>query len=481
MGATVIYGPPGTGKTTKLVEQVNLLIQSGVNPNTICFLSFTRAAAREMAKRVDNENVNISTIHSLAYKVSNLNKNQLMDKSNYLQFAKLTGFVINGSNPEDQGNLTVGDQFLALYSLHENLLLDDSKRTFSLHGTNGSPKEFKFFVKKIKEFKEAYGVVDFIDMLKLALKLPPPGFDYFFIDEAQDLSPLQWCLINHWSSGCKYMFVAGDDDQAIYVWGGADPNGMNKFANKHNAKTVILNQSYRVPKSIHELANNVISNIKCRIEKEYLPKGHEGKIRKFDSPFLLPVPRHGEDILFLYRNHSLRQEFEQILIDNYVPYVVDSGKPGYFQSQLIRAVRLVIKIRENYQKPTFQPLTQTQQRLLSKFFPGHIKSIQKNDFDFTLNKHWTKYIIGPFEQIEYVKQIEKKMLLHAVPTIHLSTIHGSKGREAERVVLLNGLGGRSMDSHTINPDSEIRNFYVAITRSKNILDIVYGQNSLQYF
>ncbi len=71
------------------------------------------------------------------------------------------------------------------------------------------------------------------------------------------------------------MYVAGDDDQAIYRWAGAD---VDKFI-KLEGKSTVLDQSYRVPITVHELANKLNLRIKDRIKKEFKPRTETGEIR----------------------------------------------------------------------------------------------------------------------------------------------------------------------------------------------------------
>lgn len=481
MEVEVIYGPPGTGKTSELLKRIRGLCDSGVVESDICFISFTKAAAKEMADRAGLSKANISTIHSLAYRTLSLSKDQIIGREELKQFTKITGFEFTGANPEEQEFIGVGDFYLSLYSLYRNLLHEHPKQTFNISSREGSLKEFEFFVRKYDEFKAAFGVFDFTDMLREALGDDAPDFEYIFIDEAQDLSPLQWKLVEHWTRWVPNVCIAGDDDQALYKWGGADPAGMFNFARKYGANSIVLGQSYRVPSEVHKLATGVVTNIRNRVDKKYLPKSESGVVRKFDSAFTLPIPKHGDDILFLYRNHSLREDFEQILIDNGLPYVIDSGKPGYFHSPLARAVRLFKTAIRDFERVGRVLMRGNEENLLSRFCPGYKNHIQEGDFSFVSGRSWVKFLIGPIEQTRYLEQVDADNNLFVKPTIHMSTIHGSKGREAERVVLLNALGGRSLDTFMTDPDSEIRNFYVGITRSKNILDIVYGQNALNYF
>ena len=103
-----------------------------------------------------------------------------------------------------------------------------------------------------------------------------PNFDVIFVDEAQDLSLIQWAMINkiEKDTGCD-VWVAGDDDQAIFGWAGAD---VDSFIN-YDAKEIPLTKSERVPSIIQEIALNVINRIQeNRIDKEYFPKSETGQI-----------------------------------------------------------------------------------------------------------------------------------------------------------------------------------------------------------
>ena len=485
MHTEVIYGPPGTGKTSELLQRIKQN-HDNKSPKSMCFVSFTRAAAKEMAHRAGLDDINISTIHSLAFRSLGLSRSQVMNRPEYKMFERMTGFEITGSNPEEQTTLGIGDVYLALYSLHKALLHQDPVHTYNNSSREGSPREFRFFVKKYEEFKRAYGKFDFTDMLTEALTSPKaekPDFDVWYIDEAQDLSPLQWALIDFWCRGAQSVTVAGDDDQSIYVWGGADPQGMYTFEDKYKANKTILGQSFRIPERVHRVAEGVVANIKNRVKKQYRPRGQGGEVRRYDSEYSLPVPEHGQDVLFLYRNHSMREQFESIMIENQLPYVIDSGKYGYFNSPLARAARSLQMAVRDYQNVGRSFLKGADKKNLVRFCVGYEQMIHADDFSFVVKKPWYELLRGSYnmdlyENIKYLKAVQDKYGLFCQPTIHLSTIHGSKGREADRVVVLNGMGERSMENSLFDPDSELRNFYVAVTRAKQTLDIVYGQNAL---
>ena len=131
--------------------------------------------------------------------------------------------------------------------------------------------------KCLYEYKQAFGLYDFTDMLDYFIATADkfcPAFDLCFLDEAQDLSPLQWDIAHILDSRSEKMYVAGDDDQAIYRWAGAD---VEHFINL-NGGSEVLSQSYRVPHEVHKLAESVVSRIGRRFPKKYEPKKSAGKV-----------------------------------------------------------------------------------------------------------------------------------------------------------------------------------------------------------
>ena len=107
---------------------------------------------------------------------------------------------------------------------------------------------------------------------------------------------------------------------------------------------------------------------------------------------------------------------------------------------------------------------------------GQLKAGQKRVLDnmctrrqVNINTHWSKGLRIPYRFIEYMRATEGKEA-----TVRLSTIHGAKGMEADRVILLTRMTQRVQDGMTAAPDNEHRVFYVGVTRAREKLDIVQG-------
>ena len=72
-----------------------------------------------------------------------------------------------------------------------------------------------------KGYKEELFKFDFVDLIERYIKeVEAPSLDLLIVDEAQDLTPLQWEMVDKLASNAKKVLYAGDDDQAIHRWTG---------------------------------------------------------------------------------------------------------------------------------------------------------------------------------------------------------------------------------------------------------------------
>ena len=129
--------------------------------------------------------------------------------------------------------------------------------------------------KNLQIYKNKNSLYDFNDIIKSVINSDKiPHFKAIFIDEAQDLSPLQWQLYDKLKEHCDQIYLAGDDDQAIYAWAGAD---VKRFV-QEPAKERILRQSRRISMSVQGEARYPIMKIQgIRKTKHYLPRDYEGE------------------------------------------------------------------------------------------------------------------------------------------------------------------------------------------------------------
>jgi|AntDeeMinimDraft_6_1070357.scaffolds.fasta_scaffold01592_3 hypothetical protein len=266
----------------------------------------------------------------------------------------------------------------------------------------------------------------------------------------------------------------------LYKFTGADPEGGPRFERRYNSKRVVLDQSYRVPANIHALAERTIQRVKTRVSKEYLPVAPGGNINRYGSIHTLPVPEAPTDTLILFRNHSLRGEIETWLIDRGVPYLTDNGRRGPLQGALAAAIRAWTVAQQNHEHTGMTMLDSRSQSLLRRMVkPIYSTKFQQEDLDKIIHKSWSQVLKAPLPMLAYFDRLNRHYGTPLPSTqVHLSTIHGAKGREAHRVILLDAMSNRTAEAYTHDPDPEIRAFYVGITRTKQRLDVVAGENPM---
>ncbi len=87
---------------------------------------------------------------------------------------------------------------------------------------------------QMDEYKASNLAVDFSDMIKNYVSIvQPPYLDLLIVDEAQDLTPLQWTMVEKMAKNAEEVLIAGDDDQAIHRWTGVDIDRFMKCSRKH--------------------------------------------------------------------------------------------------------------------------------------------------------------------------------------------------------------------------------------------------------
>ena len=135
--------------------------------------------------------------------------------------------------------------------------------------------DLEFTYNTYKDYKKAYGLIDFTDMLGLTLdpNVILPTYDIIFVDECQDLNPLMWKVLDKLfkTKSNKQIYLAGDDDQSIYGFNCADPD---TFLHRKTHHKEILPKSYRLPKKIKDFSQSIIREISSnfREEIEFTPK-----------------------------------------------------------------------------------------------------------------------------------------------------------------------------------------------------------------
>ena len=515
----IVIGPPGTGKTTFLKNKVDQIIKEGkASPNEIGYFSFTVKAAEEIRNRVTNEEWSeaelkkmfpyFCTLHSLAYKRLRLEPHEIMDELDYMELSDMTGrkFVnkmkkgngIDISMPTAQSHYQ--DVINLAYAKYPN---DDDRLQKVFREVKlpdyGARSTIMQMDKDLTNFKRDRHKLEYVDYFNSFLEMKnPPSLKYLFIDEAQDLSAHQWMVVDMIQEISKPIetYVAGDDDQAIFRWAGADIEHFIAMA-KNDANTIIpLKQSYRIPISVHNLATKMAQSISNRIDKSYMPRDEEGERKVLNFRPLNKELETG-DWLILCRTHEIVKQVCESL-DRYGWLYKCYGK-SIINEKIIEAIVSWTRLQKGEKVSgarvdtiySFMDSTRIKRghgtfkgshtemynidNLIHSF--GLRESIGGDLFTKTL--HWYDVLNakGIRKRIRYLRAVMRDgHKLDDKPRIEVSTIHASKGGERDNVMLLTDLSYgpyKSSKDTQQGRDDELRVFYVGATRAKKQLVIVH--------
>ena len=198
-----------------------------------------------------------------------------MTNKHYRKLGKALGVEFKGIYDEDLGIHTgygLGDKCSRVESLARVSMRSVDDQYLMSNIDDLTLHAVRQYSASLKIYKKENGLLDFTDML--ARYDAPLPVDICIFDEAQDLSSLQYKMAISLSSEASEVYIAGDDDQAIFGWAGAD---VNKFLNLKGDKKV-LPQSFRIPRSVHRVAADVVKRIRNRYEKPWSPKTDQGKV-----------------------------------------------------------------------------------------------------------------------------------------------------------------------------------------------------------
>ena len=308
-GATLVVAGAGTGKTRTLVYRVAYLVETGVPPEQIVLLTFTRRAASQMLQRAAGlldgrcERVRGGTFHAFCLETLR----RYADRAGYpSRFGVLD--QADAADVVDLARTRLGldrlpkrfpkkRTLLAMFSTATNRGMEIDEVL-----AEGYP-QYAEHLDTIERLRRAYaeakrrtGVMDFDDLLALTLDLLRENPDvrravasrirHVLVDEYQDVNLLQADLVEQFQSIHGNVLMVGDDAQSIYRFRGADVGHILDVPKRYNGARVLkLEHNYRSTQPILDLANHVLEGAVEKYDKRLFTDRDGG-----DLPALVAAP-----------------------------------------------------------------------------------------------------------------------------------------------------------------------------------------------
>lgn len=484
-----IVASAGSGKTTVLARRIAYRIEEGsALPRHVVALTFTRDAAAEMKRRLRRldlrEPIEAGTFHSIALRL--LRDRALANHHAPPQLAndriRLLREVITQLQLRVEPYQAMTDLDWARARLVEPRRYEAAIRSERRRSTIPATR-FVDFVEAYEQLKRRRGVVDFDDLLVHmlhALSTDPVWADgvrwryrHFFVDEVQDLNPLQHAVLEGLRAGRPDLCLVGDPRQAIYGWNGADHTMLSEVEHRYPGITVVpLTSNYRCSPQVVQAAAAALSSAGQIDDTQSMQgSGRSVTVAQFADERAeaeaaaqhirdLLHHRSGRQLAVLARTNDQITTLQRVFTTYGIATERTAGR-----SPLDQAVAAALRCTSREQlatwvegafadsDPLIQRVAEEADRYLTSGEPGTFRT-------------WLESRT-PFDDIDGGPSPDAVAML---------TFHGAKGREWWGVVVVGaeeGMVPHSSASSQAQLAEEARLFYVALTRAEQHLHITH--------
>ncbi len=376
-GPLLVIAGPGSGKTRVITYRIAALIDSGVQPYNICAITFTNKAANEMRQRAvalgASAGAHISTFHSLCVRIlrqyadkADVNHNfSIYDESDQARCIKR---AVKDCEL-DTTNFPPARMLDHISKLKNKLIDVDS---FEAQADDFLRKTLAGIYARYQHILTENNALDFDDLLaKTAFLLRDcpdvcselsNRFKFLLIDEYQDTNHAQYKIAKALVSEHNNICAAGDPDQSIYHWRGADLRNILAFEKDWPDATVVkLEENFRSKPRILEIADKLIAKNRNRKQKRLIPtkppvadiviNAFEDETEEAQAVTrrVKELAREGaslKDTAVFYRVNAMSRVLEEAFIRNKIPYQIVRGVEFYSRKE-IRDLLAYLKILVN--------------------------------------------------------------------------------------------------------------------------------------
>lgn len=468
-----------THNTSKLMEI--LLEELKVRrPEEIAFVTFTKKGAEEGLTRACNKfNVTpddlpyFRTLHSLTFHALNLKGDNIFGKLDERKFNKETGYFLNRCENNSSVYASKDSKYLDFYDLERS----GAMKSKQLMEADIEVGYYRQLVQKYEEYKNQHHLVDFFDCLIKYVQVGEPlPCKVIMCDECQDITALQWQVIDKAFSKAEKIYLAGDENQCIFRYAGARPDYLIEFANKY--PRIELKASYRLPKKVYELAKGLVNMVQEKTDKAFdFKEGKEDghvyslneleRLKNFFEKIELKNNRSCQWYL-LARNNCFLPKYEKLLEENLIPYW---NSDGFFMGgEIMRR----IKDYKGFSLAGYKNEAKREQ-FRKKY---GITDFSVPFYETNLFTEGRKWVYASYIEKYGLAKLEEMCKWN--PQVLVSTIHYVKGGEADNVAIMLDSTNRTYGEIYEDLDAELRVLYVGVTRAKKNLFLIDSSSANGY-
>ena len=543
-----IAGPPGTGKTTKLVEIYYKHLVENYSPTDMIVISHTNTAADHIRDKIyKDESIddfqkktgheifhlvkqskasleeNVTTVHKFC-------KNRVKGKAFLIEdydilktlYPMFDKYTSNKKFNSIQGLFAIHPFFRFISFAKDNgQQVLDYYRSLTFE----EKEDYQYTAEELIKMQEHYvkfktnekingrttKIIDFQDMVedfynnREESKKLCKDIKILIVDEAQDSSVIQRKAEEVMSESVDYFYKAGDPDQAIFEFAGADPDSFHReFADPE----IELKQGYRCPRVINEYCKKIIQDIwnTYEYERVWKPREENGQIVEgeifnlssltqdpFASELKNRIQNTTEDFIFTYRGGEPR-EMINYLMEIGMPVAIPNKEKSKFKFKY--PTNEVKNQREflSFSKGEYKSLTKIKAMFKGMHPQYQLKTIEQLEAaesgSYDINWLVDKGFVVPgvkniddFQKISKVLTIQMKNYIREIVNnnrdlekkrVFLENIHTIKGKEFDNVVFDFKLTRQE------NPFSKKRMKFVACSRARKTLWLLKSTTNLTF-
>lgn len=532
-----LIGGAGTGKTTALLGLMDGAIKKYRDPFQIGFVSYTRAARREASSRagerfnVDPKDLERSgwfrTLHAICYRCLGAGKELIASDAagrKWIEEAiqeKLPDGAAtvpaDGEWYSGGGGQTDASKALALWEAARSRLVPLATVHGEVSRCVDDLRNLSYCTRVVAQYEQAKrldGRCDFTDLLarfsgwRFDIDGPTrcdpegevPDIPVWLLDEQQDASQLLHAVCERLIAPADWVYAVGDPFQSIYGFAGADPHFfMHGFS---YAKSKIMPQSFRCPRRVLELGEDILRGCSDYADRGIRPKQEDGLIEKEYTIYLPQIVRGDESWLVLTRTNFQAAKLGHALTAARIPWRGTKGGSTWTAPVRNTAILALHNLQGDY------PIDGGEWKAIVQMIPARCNgaalltrgtkklwedaNLQESRGQFPFIRKsliWevgaTPELIAKIDSGTWHDLIENS---HAVvdasqrwgvemvtePKIRLGTIHSAKGAEEENVCLLSSIPQQVVNGMRTRrgEDEERRVAYVGVTRAKRRLVIL---------